>query len=285
MDAQNYIRCVCEGCNTEFEAVRPKRYCTRKCNKAAIRKNKTSVSRAEYVANMRENAASKFTCECCGIEAFRKMSGTNKAKGFVNRWCSMSCRSAAAAERNQNRAGHAPQVCACEICGAAFEAARTKKVCSDDCRKEKARRATNAANRRNVGNKPPCACRHCGTVFAPIYGDKRSVFCSVGCQRKYEGKRRGNDHRKRARYYGVAYEPVNRLRVFDRDGWRCQICGKNTPRARLGGMTSNAPELDHRTPLSKGGGHLYSNVQCACRSCNIAKGNGSEVGQLPLLLA
>lgn len=212
-----YKRFTCTHCNLEFEATKEKRYCTRKCNQAAIRKNKTSVSRAEYVAKTRENAASKFTCERCGIEAFRKMSGTNKAKGFVNRWCSMSCRSAAAAERNQNRAGHAPQVCACEICGAAFEAARTKKVCSDDCRKEKARRATNAANRRNVGNKPPCACRHCGTVFAPIYGDKRSVFCSVGCQRKYEGKRRGNDHRKRARYYGVAYEPVNRLRVFDRD--------------------------------------------------------------------
>lgn len=96
MDAQNYIRCVCEGCNTEFEAVRPKRYCTRRCNKATIRKNKTSVSRAEYVANMRENAASKFTCECCGIEAFRTMSGTNKAKSYVNKFCSMDCRTALA---------------------------------------------------------------------------------------------------------------------------------------------------------------------------------------------
>ena len=112
MDAQNYIRCVCEGCNTEFEAVRPKRYCTRKCNKAAIRKNKTSVSRAEYVANMRENAASKFTCECCGIEAFRTMSGTNKAKGFVNRWCSMICRSAAAAQAEARQATVAKEIAA-----------------------------------------------------------------------------------------------------------------------------------------------------------------------------
>jgi 5-methylcytosine-specific restriction endonuclease McrA len=73
------------------------------------------------------------------------------------------------------------------------------------------------------------------------------------------------------------------LKVFERDGWKCQICGKQTPRARRGYRYSNAPELDHRIPISKGGPHTYGNTQCACRACNLEKSNRSNVGQLPLL--
>lgn len=44
--------------------------------------------------------------------------------------------------------------------------------------------------------------------------------------------------------------------------------------------------IDRRQALlSQGGPHTYSNVQCACRACNIRKGSQSEVGQLPLLAA
>ena len=51
---------------------------------------------------------------------------------------------------------------------------------------------------------------------------------------------------------------------------------------RRGTRYSNAPELDHRVPISKGGTHLYTNVQCACRDCNGKKSNRSTVGQLPM---
>src|SRR5690606_14803487 len=79
---------------------------------------------------------------------------------------------------------------------------------------------------------------------------------------------------------GVPYEPVNVLLVFERDGWRCQICGKDTPQSRRGTNYSNAPELDHRIPISKGGPHTYDNVQCACRECNGRKSNRTEEGQI-----
>ena len=67
-------------------------------------------------------------------------------------------------------------------------------------------------------------------------------------------------------------ETVDPLGVFERDGWRCQLCGARTPKERRGTYHDRAPELDHILPLSKGGEHSYANTQCACRRCNHGKG-------------
>jgi 5-methylcytosine-specific restriction endonuclease McrA len=83
----------------------------------------------------------------------------------------------------------------------------------------------------------------------------------------------------------VEYQYINRTKVFERDGWRCQMCGKATPKYRKGTRYPNAPELDHRTPLALGGPHTYANTQCACRACNAAKGATASIGQLPLIEA
>lgn len=52
-----------------------------------------------------------------------------------------------------------------------------------------------------------------------------------------------------------------RLKVLDRDGYRCQSCGKA---GRL--------EVDHIVPAYRGG-DLYdpANLQSLCRNCHIAK--------------
>lgn len=134
-------------------------------------------------------------------------------------------------------------------------------------------------------------CSECSTRF------KRKVkwqrFCCEVCrdQAKARGKKKAKqEHRKKfgkrwrsiARARGVEYESVDSSKVFARDGWRCQICGTATPKSRRGTNHSNAPQLDHRIPISKGGPHTYANIQCACRRCNMAKGNKTETGQLPL---
>ena len=80
--------------------------------------------------------------------------------------------------------------------------------------------------------------------------------------------RPGKDTEHGRRRFGVECAHVEPLVVFDRDGWRCQICGKATPKERRGSHYPNAPELDHRIPLSRGGSHTYDNVQCSCRRCN-----------------
>ena len=52
-----------------------------------------------------------------------------------------------------------------------------------------------------------------------------------------------------------------RRQVLDRDGWRCQLCGKA---GRL--------EVDHVVPLRRGGEPLDPrNLRTLCRGCHIAK--------------
>ena len=277
MDAQNYIRCVCEGCNTEFEAVRPKRYCTRKCNKAAIRKNKTSVSRAEYVANMRENAASKFTCECCGIEAFRTMSGTNKAKGYENKYCSMACR---VATRYKVRSE-------CSFLSSLANAPR--KIASEAESKQAAvrRLAKALGTYTSYRTKADRRCLVCGCKVGYTFG-KPKEFCSKACYRKTEAFRSSKKvaklKRKAMKRGANGGEYVNPIKVFMAAGWKCQICNKPTPQRLRGSVHKRAPELDHVIPLSKGGSHTLANVQCACRECNLWKSDKIVVGQANLFL-
>jgi hypothetical protein len=58
-----------------------------------------------------------------------------------------------------------------------------------------------------------------------------------------------------------------RLRVFDRDGFRCVYCGRNPTEH---GVTL---EVDHVQPKSKGGSDTMENFVTACFECNRGKGD------------
>lgn len=53
----------------------------------------------------------------------------------------------------------------------------------------------------------------------------------------------------------------------------------------MGTYKVNAPELDHIIPIAKGGAHVWSNLQCACRECNAAKSDKAPSGQIGLFTA
>ena len=59
-----------------------------------------------------------------------------------------------------------------------------------------------------------------------------------------------------------------RLKVLDRDGWRCVLCRKY------------GNEADHVTPLANGG-KVYDldNLQTLCRGCHIAKTRGENLAK------
>ncbi len=160
---------------------------------------------------------------------------------------------------------------ACSICHSTFvPKGRHHKVCSDGCRAEHSRQVSRAINQaRGDVDKSPRHCRECDQVFSPAYGDKHRTYCSKACGRK--AGRRVSRLRRKAKQRSVQVEPVNPMRVFERDGWRCQLCGRKTPRSLRGSLSDRAPELDHILPLGKGGSHEYRNTQCACRLCNAAK--------------
>jgi 5-methylcytosine-specific restriction endonuclease McrA len=52
---------------------------------------------------------------------------------------------------------------------------------------------------------------------------------------------------------------LSRRAVFARDDHRCQYCG------------GHADSIDHVTPRSRGGQHVWENVVAACRPCNVRK--------------
>lgn len=56
-----------------------------------------------------------------------------------------------------------------------------------------------------------------------------------------------------------------RLSIYQRDGYRCRLCGRR-------GIYKDL-EIDHIKPISKGGKSTYDNLQTLCHSCNQAKGN------------
>lgn len=161
-------------------------------------------------------------------------------------------------------------VCAAPGCGQAFtKNLPHERFCSDSCRTRTANRAGQERRR----NGAPRACRWCSKVYTPEYGSLRTHYCTTEC--RDEGKRKlrsGSTHRRRAKKFGCDYQPVSKRKVFERDGWRCYLCGCDTPKELSGTTDPNAPELDHVIPMAKGGGHTYENVRCSCRGCNRAKG-------------
>ena len=85
--------------------------------------------------------------------------------------------------------------------------------------------------------------------------------------------------RRRVAKNGCASERFKTTDIFERDKWKCKMCGCKTPKALHGGLEPNAPVLDHIIPLSLGGPHTKANTRCLCRQCNGKKAAKYE-GQL-----
>jgi hypothetical protein len=166
----------------------------------------------------------------------------------------------------------------CDVCGRWLSSRwSTAKQCSDECRYEKQKERLRLVYKENWEQPEPFECKECGKLHRPEYGDKKSSFCSKRCANKSTKRA----YKKRAEENGVHFEYVSPTRVFTRDGWHCQLCGKKLNPKHRGSYRDDAPELDHIIPWAQGGEHSYRNTQCACRKCNSYK-NAKEMGQLRL---
>lgn len=63
-----------------------------------------------------------------------------------------------------------------------------------------------------------------------------------------------------------------RFRIFERDGFTCQYCGKRPPEVIL--------HIDHVFPVSKGGKDEIENLLTSCADCNLGKST-FEIGKSP----
>lgn len=119
------------------------------------------------------------------------------------------------------------------------------------------------------------SCIVCGKLIRWHMG-RAPLYCSQECEKESEAFKRGRRvwrASRRAREKRLPYQSIDPMKVFERDGWFCQLCGRSTPKEKRGTREPDAPELDHIKPLSKGGYHVWNNVQCLCRQCNQQKGD------------
>lgn len=132
----------------------------------------------------------------------------------------------------------------------------------------------------NTGKKATkgvVVCVDCGGHTIGTAAKMRCNACATKIVVAYNKRLRANGHRSdrsivdRARKHGVTLERVNRVSVYDRDGWKCYLCGVQVVRSKT--YRPDQATLDHIVPLSHGGPHTYANVMTCCHRCNSMKSN------------
>jgi 5-methylcytosine-specific restriction endonuclease McrA len=251
----------CATCGTEFSASNNKRFCSARCGKAYWNAKKRG-SPDKLLAEP-WTPPQPFDCEQCGE---RCVPGENVAQ-HASKFCGKECKSAWH-RTNED--------------GARYRWEREQQP-------KRKRQQRQAQARKRLANptvgKPrsfivgKCGADDCDQTFvASTALSAIGHYCSEICNKRQAARRRAErygwneSNRARARRYGVAYEAIRIKEVFERDDYRCGICGEQTdPEAKV--PEPHAPTLDHIVPMSAHGPHTYSNVQCACFRCNSIKGN------------
>lgn len=237
-----------------------KKYCSRTCQSIGQLTRKISV------------------CTWCGKEFERKKSEIDRGQ----KYCSKSCYGAS--RRKVSLESSKIKKIALNVISA-IEYRRIKRICPEVD-------AIKAISIKAAKYFKPRYCLFCGAHYFTRDARVRK-FCSPSCRRLNTAKnrqeyragevfkrlRREHKAKRRAAEKGLESEQIDPLAVFERDNWRCHMCGQKTVKEWRGGLRSLSPELDHIVTLSEGGLHKWDNVACSCRRCNGIKG-GSSFGQI-----
>jgi HNH endonuclease len=100
-----------------------------------------------------------------------------------------------------------------------------------------------------------------GTLYKVAIPDEIPI-CKNAMQEKTAEEVAAIDTNKELDYYNVT---ENRLKVFERDSYKCNYCSKQ--------LTRFSATLDHIQPVSKGGDNSLENLVTACLHCNSERGN------------
>lgn len=102
-------------------------------------------------------------------------------------------------------------------------------------------------------------------------GSMRCPTCAYAIRLR---RAKDGQHRRRAAINGATHEPIDSLKVYERDEWQCGLCQQPVDRDTAWPDVMSA-SLDHVVPLAIGGTHTYDNVQLAHLTCNTSKGHRS----------
>jgi HNH endonuclease len=243
---------------------------------------------------------------CVGLDCGKTFEASSHGQ-TVKQYCSQECYLQTKSRMKALR------VVACRWCDQPFtraERGALEVFCSDVCKKAKRRADKRIAGKRCTARSVRANCDSCGLWFRrqsdsevttcqlclrgePAKHGLATTYTNRGCRcqdctaavsqqrlrNKYKQVAAGVpldiNHRARARRYGVENEYVNKLQVFERDGWICGLCHEPVDR-EAGWPAAASPSLDHIVPLVLGGPHIYENVQCAHLGCNVIKNDGRK---------
>lgn len=278
---------VCPQCHGPLPSPNHK-YCSGLCR-----------NRANNIARYGERPT--LICGHCGKEFWRPRNEKD-----ARLYCSRECNFAAKAKVRLERAAaeealKVGKTCKlpwgqCPECGRWWINRAKTQTCSDECYRRLASRnwTDHWSKLKVVASTRQAAgiCEECGKSFAFTRLQKDLRYCSKRCTKKAERDRhpereakarRRQQQGRRARLRGVIVEQFHDREIFERDGWRCGICGKKVDR-RLKHPHILSATLDHIIPLGPPDGHhIRANVQCAHLLCNSLKGNRAVGQQLRLI--
>jgi hypothetical protein len=143
-----------------------------------------------------------------------------------------------------------PDMIHCIICGEKFKGGHGKITCSDVCKHNHKHERTKKWNEHQRTHNP-----------------------------EYQRLRAGAQRRRRSKIIGTQVEQFEDIEIFERDNWKCQICGKKVNKNKKYPHPMS-PSIDHIVPLSLDGAHTRLNVQLAHISCNKKKSNTGIWDQL-----
>ena len=247
------------------------------------------ISRTRCIQLAFPETIQSSNCLSCGASF-------NKGFGANYNYCSMECApqsKAAYAKARKEKYNKLHSIIAkpktaiiseCRGCGTSFKGG--KVFCSSGCLssyriglkfdKEKQRKERIAAHK----------CKMCSVSLTNLRldycSDCKDVAHNMATSNNRKRKReQGLDDkgkaRKRARKYGVLYEPVKPIDVFNKTKGRCHICKRKLKWEDRGKNLDRSPEIDHLWPMSKGGHHLFENLAIACRVCNANKSDNTFI--------
>lgn len=255
----------CKACGTEWESMHPNvNYCSTACG------NKSPKRVAAYA--MRTTNKKLMVCKHCGIEKLCR------ADRLI--FCSRKCHFA---YKTENAKPKQKATKPCEGgCGQLVDSQR--KMCLACRALEKAYRRLEGLEYRCVdcgrwGHKATTQsykkrCDECKQQH--IHQIKRKQRTTPEGRAKARQYKRNREHKKREA--SAQCERFSDWRLFSRDRWKCQLCGRKVRKKQGETNFDDEATVDHIIPLSRGGKHAMANCQTACRACNTLKG-ATTVGQ------
>ena len=208
---------ICEYCNNEFKAKKPKaKYCDRKCH-------------SDY---MRDKGSREIVCDFCNTKFRRVLGKINKTRNF----CTLECKHEAFRNIPIAKKKGFDEKLVCNFCKDVFyrknykTSSKSKSVyCSLDC-----------LHKSQAKLDVECECGYCGKIMFKKprdlkrndgQGYKKNVYCNMECMGAHYSESKMFSGENSSTWLGGDISEYGRnwqhqrKKALKRDGYVCQDCG------------------------------------------------------------